>query len=166
MQHEQSDIALVTPDAAISAPTHGGRAKCLQRLVRLELPVPKTVALSFDVVQGIAANQMPDMGQILDHFEPDTLLCVRPSSLSIDWGGPKAILNIGMNHARFSALSETLGTEAAAKVYYWFIQAYSIHVARLDPEIFDHIQGQGQAALEAALRAYEDETEEVFPQAR
>ena len=166
MQHEQSDIALVTPNAAISAPTHGGRAKCLQRLVRLELPVPKTVALSFDVVHGLASNQMPDMGQILDHFDPDTLLCVRPSSQSIDWGGPKAILNIGMNHARFSALSETLGAEAAAKVYYWFIQAYSIHVARLDPEIFDHIEGQGQAALEAALRAYEDETEEVFPQAR
>ncbi|RZO41095.1 MAG: pyruvate, phosphate dikinase [Rhodobacteraceae bacterium] len=166
MQQEQSDIALVTPNAAISAPTHGGRAKCLQRLVRLELPVPKTVALPFDVVHGIAANQMPDMAQILDHFDPDTLLCVRPSSQSIDWGGPKAILNIGMNHARFSALSETLGTEAAAKVYYWFIQAYSIHVARLDPEIFDHIQGQGQAALEAALRAYEEETEEVFPQAR
>ena len=166
MQKDQSDITLVTPNAPISAPTHGGRAKCLQRLVRLELPVPKTVALSFDVVHGIAANQMPDIGQILDHFDPDALLCVRPSSESIDWGGPKAILNIGMNQARFSALSETLGTEAAAKVYYWFIQAYSIHVARLDPEIFDHIQGQGQAALEAALRAYEEETEEVFPQAR
>lgn len=166
MQHKDADITLVTPSAPISTPTHGGRAKCLQRLVRLDLPVPATVALSFDVVHGIAANKMPEVTQILDHFDPDALLCVRPSSESLDWGGPKAILNIGMNHARFSALSETLGTEAAAKVYYWFVQAYSIHVARLDPEIFDHIQGEGQAALDAALRAYEDETEEAFPQTR
>ena len=29
---------------------HGWRAKCLQRLIRMELPVPRTVALPFEEV--------------------------------------------------------------------------------------------------------------------
>ena len=40
------DTTLVTQTAPIATATHGGRAKCLQRLVRLDLPVPRTVALS------------------------------------------------------------------------------------------------------------------------
>jgi pyruvate,orthophosphate dikinase len=39
--------------------THGGRAKCLQRLVRLDLPVPRTVALPFETVHGIAGGDCP-----------------------------------------------------------------------------------------------------------
>ncbi|MEL7091032.1 MAG: hypothetical protein AAFN94_04785 [Pseudomonadota bacterium] len=39
------DTTLVTAKAPIADTTHGGRAKCLQRLVRLDLPVPTTVAL-------------------------------------------------------------------------------------------------------------------------
>lgn len=164
MQQDFSDIALVTPAAPITAPTHGGRAKCLQRLVRLDLPVPRTVALSFDMVHKIAANEVSSIIEILNNFEADDLLCVRPSSESPDWGGPGAVLNIGMNDHRFAQLSKLLGAKAAAKIYLRFVQGYSVHVARLDPEMFDHIKGQGEEALTEALRAYEDETEEPFPQ--
>ncbi|MFP4327137.1 MAG: pyruvate, phosphate dikinase [Paracoccaceae bacterium] len=164
MQQSHPDITLVTPDAPISTPTHGGRAKCLQRLVRLDLPVPRTVALSFKAVHGIALGRMPDMGGILAHFSPDALLCVRPSSEDPDWGGPGAVLNIGMNDARYVALSETLGREAAAELYLRFVQAYAVHVARLDPDMFDDIATADAKGLGEALRAYEDETEEEFPQ--
>ena len=164
MQQNCSNIALVTQTARIAAPTHGGRAKCLQRLVRLDLPVPRTVALSFDMVHKIAANEVFRIANILDNFESDDLLCVRPSSESIDWGGPGAVLNIGMNDERFAKLSATLGSQTASKIYLRFVQGYSVHVARLDPEVFDHINGQGEEALKDALRAYEDETEESFPQ--
>ncbi len=164
MQQNCSNIALVTQTARIAAPTHGGRAKCLQRLVRLDLPVPRTVALSFDMVHKIAANEVFRIANILDNFESDDLLCVRPSSESIDWGGPGAVLNIGMNDERFAKLSATLGSQMASKIYLRFVQGYSVHVARLDPEVFDHINGQGEEALKDALRAYEDETEEPFPQ--
>ena len=164
MQQNCSNIALVTQTAPITAPTHGGRAKCLQRLVRLDLPVPRTVALSFDMVHKIAANEVPSIVKILDNFETDDLLCVRPSSESPDWGGPGAVLNIGMNDERFGQLSAMLGSQAAAKIYLRFVQGYSVHVARLDPEMFDHINGQDEEAVTAALRAYENETEEPFPQ--
>lgn len=164
MQQMDSDIALITQTAPITTPTHGGRAKCLQRLVRLDLPVPRTVALSFDMVHKIAAGEAPDMAEILNTFADEDLLCVRPSSESPDWGGPGAVLNIGMNDEAFHRLSETLGEGPAAKIYFRFVQGYSVHVARLDPDIFDHIDGQGPQALSEALAAYEEETEEPFPQ--
>ena len=94
MQQNCSDIALVTQNAPITASTHGGRAKCLQRLVRLDLPVPRTVVLSFDMVHKIAANQVSSITEILDHFEANDLLCVRPSSESPDWGGPLSLIHI------------------------------------------------------------------------
>lgn len=94
---DNPDITPITPTAQMKAQTHGGRAKCLQRLVRLEMPVPLTVALSFDTVHGIASGHMPDMAQILAAFPEDALLCVRPSSQDPDWGGPGAILNIGID---------------------------------------------------------------------
>ena len=166
---QKPDISLITAKATISAETHGGRAKCLQRLVRLDMPVPRTVALSFDAVRQIAEGQMPDIALILEQFDEDALLCVRPSSEDPDWGGPGAILNVGMNDARFRALSKTLGQEAAAALYLRFIQSYAVHVARLDPDLFDlapddNPSGGAKDLLDQLLAAYEDEADERFPQ--
>ena len=160
------DTTLITQTANIANATHGGRAKCLQRLVRLDLPVPRTVALSFGTVEKIANGELPDISSIVDQFPKDALLCVRPSSQDPDWGGPGAVLNIGMNDARFERYSETMGEEAAAAIYTRFIQAYAINVARLDPDMFDDVEGDGRAALEQTIEAYELETEEKFPQER
>lgn len=164
MQHNDPNITLITPDAPMSAASHGGRAKCLQRLVRLDLPVPKTVALSFDAVHGIASGKLPDTRALLAPFGDAPLLCVRPSSEDPDWGGPGSILNIGMNDARFVDMCEQLGQAAATAAYLRFVQQYAMHVARLDPDVFDDITLEGPDALSEALRAYEDETEEKFPQ--
>ena len=164
VQQNDPHITLITPDAPMSAASHGGRAKCLQRLVRLHMPVPLTVALSFDAVHRIAQGEMPDMAALLAPFGSQPLLCVRPSSQDPDWGGPGAVLNIGMNDAQYVELSERIGTNAAAAVYTRFVQAYAIHVARLDPDAFEHLTGEGLEVLRAVLRAYEDETEEAFPQ--
>ncbi|XDA99395.1 putative PEP-binding protein [Sulfitobacter sp. LCG007] len=154
------DTTLVTATAPIANATHGGRAKCLQRLVRLDLPIPRTVALSFDAVHRIADGRMPDIDRIVSQFPEGALLCVRPSSEDPDWGGPGAILNIGMNDARLEELSGKLGDEAAQALYSRFVQSYAIHVARLDPDLFDDIDGQGVGEY---LRAYEAELEEPFP---
>ncbi|NBT33827.1 MAG: pyruvate, phosphate dikinase, partial [Rhodobacteraceae bacterium] len=143
---------------------HGGRAKCLQRLIRLGMPVPTTVALSFAAVGDIARGQLPDMAGILSHFDAAPLLSVRPSSLDPDWGGPGAILNIGLNDARHRALASEIGEDAATALYLRFVQSYAVHVARLDPEAFDLPQEPNAAALRAALDAYEYETDEPFPQ--
>lgn len=158
------NTTLVTATAPIHNHTHGGRAKCLQRLVRLELPVPRTVAISFDAVQKIAAGHMPDVDAVVGEMPAGALMCVRPSSQDPDWGGPGAVLNIGINNQRFEELSETLGDEAAATLYMRFVQSYAVNVARLDPDMFDDVTGDARSALAQSLHAYETETEEEFPQ--
>jgi pyruvate,orthophosphate dikinase len=164
VQQDDPDITLITPTAPVHIRSHGGRAKCLQRLVRLDLPVPRTLALSFDAVHRIAAGEMPDMAALLAPFGETPLLCVRPSSEDPDWGGPGAVLNIGINDAQFVDLSDRIGKHAASEIYLRFVQSYAIHVARLDPDLFEDVAADPGVGLGQALRAYEDETDEEFPQ--
>ena len=112
--HTNPHTTLITSTAPVTTATHGGRAKCLQRLVRLDLPVPLTVALSFEAVHKIAAGELPDIDAVLGCFPRDALLCVRPSSEDPDWGGPGAVLNVGMNDARQADLTQIMGAEGAA----------------------------------------------------
>ena len=161
---EISGFTRIRRVAPIANETHGARAKCLQRLIRLELPVPPTVALSFSTVHRLVTGHLPDIKALLATFGDAPLVSVRPSSEDPDWGGPSAILNIGMNDARHAALVETHGEEAANALYLRFVQSFAIHVARLDPEMFEMDKGLDKAALKAALDAYEAETEEYFPQ--
>ncbi len=157
-------ITLITPTAAMSPLVHGGRAKCLQRLVRLDMPVPKTIALSFDAVREIAVGTMPDLDALIAPFGDTPLLSVRPSSLDPDWGGPSAILNIGMNDERHAAMVAQMGEQAATALYIRFIRAFAIHVSRLDPDAFDMPKRADAVALGRMLEAYEFETDEPFPQ--
>ncbi|KAF0677396.1 putative PEP-binding protein [Profundibacterium mesophilum] len=161
MQKDQKPIEplLITPDAPVLGGVHGGRAKCLQRLVRLGLPVPPTVALDFAAVRGIASGAYVDGGALLEAFAPDALVSVRPSSEDPDWGGPGTILNIGMNDARHAALAARLGRGAADALYRRFIQSYTAHVARLDPDLHS-----GAGDIREMLAAFEAEMDEPFPQ--
>ncbi|MEL6801001.1 MAG: putative PEP-binding protein [Pseudomonadota bacterium] len=156
------DFVEITPSAPISAGLHGGRAKCLQRLIRLDMPLPRTVALSFPAVRELASGQLPDLKDLLETFGPKPLISVRPSSQDPDWGGPGAILNIGMNDTRHAELTQTMGHDAADALYRRFIQSYAAHVARLDPDVFD--EAESDSDLAGLLAAYEDEADEPFPQ--
>ena len=111
MQHNNTQPELITPTAEIATATHGGRAKCLPPRVRVDLPVPRTVALSFDTVHAIASGELPDMKALLEPFGAQPLLCVRPSSEDPDWGGPGAVLNVGMNDALYVDLCDKIGAE-------------------------------------------------------
>ncbi|MGZ9810318.1 putative PEP-binding protein [Pseudoroseicyclus sp. H15] len=157
-------VTLITPTARMSPQEHGGRAKCLQRLVRLGFNVPTTVALSFEAVHEIAMGKAPPVGEILDPFGDAPLLCVRPSSQDQDWGGPSAILNIGMNDQRHAALCESIGEEAANALYLRFIQSYAEHVARLDADLFHLPDTPTPEAVEKMRSLYEEEMDEPFPQ--
>ena len=165
MQKDQptAEFTEITPSAAVGTATHGWRAKCLQRLVRLEMPVPRSVALPIATVRAIAAGRMPDSAALMGLFEPDQLVSVRPSSVNPDWGGPGTILNIGMNDARHAALAERHGEAAASALYLGFVRGYASHVARLDPDMFEG-EESGPQALAEALHAYEAEMDEPFPQ--
>ncbi len=154
----------ITPTADIAAARHGGRAKCLQRLIRLDMPVPRTMALDFGAVHALSAGDMPDLDAMLALFGPDPLVSVRPSSEDPDWGGPGAILNIGMNDALHAKLVESHGEPAANALYLRFIQAFAVHMARLDPDEFEPATAPTAQALARALATYEAETDEPFPQ--
>jgi len=152
----------ITPAAKIAADDHGWRAKCLQRLVRLDLPVPKSVALPAWTVRSIAAGQGMDTAAVLAHFGAAPLVSVRPSPANPDWGGPATILNVGLNAHRHALLRRTHGDEAADALYVRFVQSYAIHVARLDPDLFEDVK-PGPGALTEVLRLYQIETDEPFP---
>jgi len=158
------EVTRITATAPMDVSVHGGRAKCLQRLVRLDMPVPTTVALSFSAVHKLAAGDLPDIRSILSHFDEAALLSVRPSSADPDWGGPGAVLNLGMNDTRHAALCDTLGEGAATRLYLKFIQDYAVEVARLDPDAFPMPAVPDRAALNAVLEIYETEMEDAFPQ--
>ena len=157
------DYSEITGSAPIALRTHGWRAKCLQRLVRLDMPVPRTVALSFNAVRAIAGGQMADLTALVGRFDNGQLLSVRPSAENPDWGGPGAVLNIGMNDARHAEISESHGEPVATALYLAFVQGYAQHVARLDPDLFP-VSEPCLPALQAALYDYEKEMEEPFPQ--
>ena len=153
------DFTEITPTADIKATRHGSRAKCLQRLVRLDLPVPLSVALPFDTVRSIAKGKLPNMQALMDVFGDGALVSVRSSSQAADWGGPGTVLNIGMNDAVAARLAETHGQDAADALYLSFIKAYAVDVLRLDEDIFDE-----PITPRLAKSYFEDETEEPFPQ--
>lgn len=158
---EPDAIIEITPSAGVSTARHGWRAKCLQRLVRMDLPVPTSFALSADAVRAIAAGQMPERSYLAAMVErANGLVSVRPSAVDPAWGGPGTVLNVGINDALHRRLVESHGQAAADALYLGFVQAYAIHVARLDPDMFSDSEG----GLAAALRAYEAETDEEFPQ--
>jgi len=153
----------ILPDARMSSEVHGWQAKCLQRLVRLGLPVPKSVALPAFTVRAIAAGHGIDAAGVLAHFGDGPLVSVRCSPASPEWGGPAALLNVGLNDARHARLRDTHGDTAADALYVRFIQSYAVHVARLDPDIFEEIK-PGPGALHEVKRLYDIETDEPFPQ--
>ncbi|MGL5011035.1 MAG: putative PEP-binding protein [Paracoccaceae bacterium] len=159
----QPEFTLVTPEALIKTPTHGWRAKCLQRLIRLDMPVPQTVALPASAVRAIAQGHRVDAVEILAHFGDTPLISVRPSPENPDFGGPATVLNIGMNAARHAALTKRHGAAAADSIWLRFIQSYAVHVARLDPDMFNQ-PTPGPDAVREALRAYAAEMEEDFPE--
>ena len=68
-------------------------------------------------MRALAAGNAVDTEAILGHFGAAPLVSVRPSSEDADWGGPGAILNIGMNDARHAEYAARLGREAADVVY-------------------------------------------------
>jgi len=156
-----AEFTEITPSAGIETPRHGWRAKCLQRLIRLEMPVPQTVALPCDTVRAIAAGLMPDTERLARMFE-GRLVSVRPSPANPEWGGPGTVLNVGMNGARHAEFLAAHGRAFADALYLGFVQSYAVHVARLDPDMFT--AEPSPEALAAALAAYEAETDEEFPQ--
>ncbi len=158
---------------AIDVSRFGARAGRLAKLISLDLPVPQAVVLSTRMVGAIADGAAcPDLPEKL---LAGGLLCLRSSAIHPDWGGPNAILNIGINDTYAQA------SRAAMNAYRQFIQSYGVAVDNLDPELFENLYSaqlkladvggmddlgdSDIAAMLASFKAlYEGETGQAFPQ--
>ena len=136
---------------------HGTRACRLAKMASLGLPVPKAVVLSAADVSRIAeTGEVPEMPTSL----LGGLLSLRASPLNPEWGGPTAILNIGISDSTLPDVGET----AAYLLYRRFIQSYATNVAGLEAEDFDADIPDGAARVADCKASYLRETDEAFPQ--
>ncbi|PZQ49284.1 MAG: pyruvate, phosphate dikinase [Rhodovulum sulfidophilum] len=158
--------------AAVRVEVHGARAHVLARLTALGLPVPPGAALSSDCVRALAEGG--PMPKLPAPSAPDRLLCLRPSPRERSWGGPNAMLNIGITTASLPALEARIGVVTARELYARLISTYALTVHGVDPEEFELIAQRhlGSAPREArGMRAvtdemlayYAEETGEPFP---
>ncbi|MGR3398876.1 MAG: putative PEP-binding protein [Paracoccus sp. (in: a-proteobacteria)] len=159
--HDISEATEITPSGRIDRADHGWRAKCLQRLVRMQLPVPRSFAISADTVRMIAQGRRVHPDALRDVFAGSGLVSVRPSAVMPEWGGPGTILNVGINDSLHERLVGLIGQDNADAIYLAFVQSYATHIARLDPDMFTQ---DGPDALTEALRCYRDEMDAPFPQ--
>ncbi len=137
---------------------HGTRACRLAKMAALGLPVPEGVVLSAADVSKIA--ETGEVPQVPAHLLKG-LLSLRASPLNPDWGGPTAILNIGISD---STLPD-VGEDAAYILYRRFIQSFATNVAGLEAEDFDSDLPDGAERIARCKASYQFETDEDFPQA-
>ena len=146
-----SATARLWDGAAIHADRYGERAARLAALHDLGLAVPDGRLLPVDVVARLLAADV--QYEIADLVAPRALVALRSSPQVAAWGGPGAILNIGMCDAMVGE------NTARAVIYCRFIQHYAVAVDRVDAEAFDSLTD-----VAASKAAYLEETGAEFPQ--
>ncbi|WGI20861.1 putative PEP-binding protein [Amylibacter sp. IMCC11727] len=167
-----ADIAEITATADLPAAEYGVRAEVLAKLLQADMPVPRGFAVSKAAVHKLALGELPDLSMFNDVLKPGVLYSVRRSPEQRNWGGPRAILNIGMNDQTRDVLARDLGLDRANDLYCRFIRSYALKVARLDEDDLEELveeefinRGRDYGRLATALLAfYEDELDEPFPQ--
>lgn len=136
---------------------HGTRACRLSKMVALGLSVPAGVVLSAAEVTEIAdTGEVPEIPASL----LGGLLSLRASPVNPEWGGPTAILNIGISD---NTLPD-VGDDAAHLLYRRFIQSFATNVAGLEAEDFDSDLPDGAERIARCKASYLFETDQDFPQ--
>ncbi|MAC82154.1 MAG: pyruvate, phosphate dikinase [Rhodobacteraceae bacterium] len=158
--NQDEGVVRIDRAAGVARDLHGERAGDLQRLVDMGLPCPATVALSVLKVHQIAEGMRFNAAGMVNAFGHDPLVTVLPSSGQRAWGGPREFPDVGLNAPLHAAMAATLGRAEADRRWFDFILRYATDVACLDAEPFEEVAGQPRAAL----RIYEEEAGEPFPQ--
>ncbi|MBL4806034.1 MAG: pyruvate, phosphate dikinase, partial [Rhodobacteraceae bacterium] len=155
------DIQPIHLGEPLDAARFGARSVRLSQLAVLGLPVPEGVVLSVNAVREIA-----ELG-IFPEFPAglcDGLVSVRGSAPEPEWGGPTAVLNIGICDAIMPDLIKKVGELGAYTLYRRFIQSFSTNVMGLDAEVFDGHETDGAARIAHCKAAYLAEVDQAFPQ--
>ncbi len=154
---------------AVRVEVFGRRANTLARLTAFGLPVPPGTALSFDLVRGLGnGGAMPDLPGI---DAPGRLVALRGSAGDRAWGGPPALVNIGIGPASLPVLAARLGEAGALALWLRFIPAFALAVHDLAPEALGAAEDLPtepaalRARIEAMRAAFAAETGRAFPEA-
>ena len=110
-------IAEITAMADLPAAEYGVRAEVLAKLLQANMPVPRGFAVSKSAVHKLAIGELPDLSVFNDVLKPGVLYSVRRSPEQRNWGGPRAILNIGVNDETRDVLAQDLGLDRANDLY-------------------------------------------------
>ena len=164
------DIQPLVGAGSLDAAHFGARAGRFSRMAAAGGPIPPGVALSIPLIRAIAARET-DAAEIADKIlsliGADTPLSLRASPLEPAWGGPVALMNVGLCRANFAALSARIGTDLAHGAMLALIRDISIHVAGIDAARFNDITAtEGPITAEicnAAREIYAADTDTAFP---
>ena len=168
---EFPDCIALSATADVPASVYGARAGGIVDLMRAKLPVPNGWVFSVETVKGFPRHHFPEPLPMVEHLTEGRLFSVRCSPIERDWGGPEALLNIGMTPKVRDMLIKPLGRSGADRLFYRFVQDFAVQVARMDAEDFEDIledcETDGQIdfdrALSTAFAMYEDDMDAPFP---
>ena len=157
---KSEEITLAPPGAvvgldagdAVRAQIYGSKAADLARLHALGLPVPEGVALSFECVAALAAGgAMPGLPIGLVR---DGLMALRPSPEERSWGGPSAMLNLGVCQRTLGLLTDRIGVVAALRLHIRGVARYAQAIHGLDAE---EVEALTRKRLRGAAEPQEEE---------
>jgi len=154
------DFSAIHSDTPLDPARFGARGVRLSQLALLGLPVPEGIILSAGAVQRAVDGEMPDLPDGLK----GGLLSLRASPQEPEWGGPTAILNIGICDAALPELTTKIGETGAYTLYRRFIHSFASNVMGVDPEAFEEQQGDSANRIADCKARYLEETETEFPQ--
>ncbi len=149
----------------------GARAAKLAMLMRIGLPVPNGLALSFDATQRIGRGE-----SLSELPKTSGFVALRTSPGEAAWGGVPAMLNLGVTSQTLPGLEAKLGRKSALDVFRRGIMSYGVRVHGLDPEDFENLyydqlklsKTLTETGLEElvkdSLALYHDEVGEAFPE--
>ncbi len=113
----------------------GIRARRITRMRAAGLPIPPAIALDFAAVRALNGGAvLPDLPPTIG---PLTSLRASPGDPA--WGGPQAMLNIGLGAEVRAKLTDERGALVASEIERRLIQAYATRVDHLDIEDFENL---------------------------
>ena len=127
----------------IDAARFGARAARLGKLASAGAPILDTILIEADGVKDIARGNVTAARSIFVRLGGHSVVAVRSSACDPGLGGPRAVLHVGLTRAWLKSVPEGELRDLATEKFLEYVQFYSVHVARLDPDSSARSQSGG-----------------------
>lgn len=122
----------------------GERGARLMQLAALGLPVPAGEIISAELVDRVAQEGARHVVEDLvvsqvAALPAGGLLALRGAALRSEWGGPAALLNLGITAENLPQLQQNIGEAAACELYFRLITGFSVLVRGMDADDFESL---------------------------